>query len=344
MDFVRNANKHSHDQQENKMKKLIRQLSLFAGLFLFSVGALCTGTSCHKKQDNAQKLNVVATIFPAYDWAQTIAKGSPSVNLTLLIKNGTDLHSYQPTAADIIKISTADLFIYVGGESDAWVDDALKNVQNPNMLIINLMNLLAEQVVQEEHVEGMQEDEVEDLGDIELDEHVWLSLNNAMIASCKIAECLEILDLENSTLYADNLISYIAQINELKSQYQTRLGSLPEKTLLVCDRFPFRYLADEFGLEYFAAFSGCSAETEASFQTVAFLTAKAKELGLKNVYVTESSDLKLAKTIIKNSGLKGTKIIKLDSMQSTTQKQSRSGKTYLGTMASNLAHIEQSLK
>ena len=326
------------------MKKLIRQISIFLGLFLFTVGALCVGTSCNKKEDKNQKLNVVATIFPAYDWVQNIAKGSESVNLSLLIKNGTDLHSYQPTAADIVKISNADLFIYVGGESDEWMADALKNVKNPNMLIINLMNLLADHVVEEELIEGMEKEEVEDLGEIEFDEHVWLSLNNAMLASCKIAECLEILDLENSTLYADNLISYLAQIEELKSQYQTRLGSLPEKTLLVCDRFPFRYMADEFGLEYFAAFPGCSAETEASFQTVAFLTGKAKELSLKNVYVTESSDSKLAKTVIKNSGLKGTKIIKLDSMQSTTQKQARSGKTYLGTMASNLALIEQSLQ
>ena len=326
------------------MKKLIRQISIFLGLFLFTVGALCVGNSCNKKEDKNQKLNVVATIFPAYDWVQNIAKGSESVNLSLLIKNGTDLHSYQPTAADIVKISNADLFIYVGGESDEWMADALKNVKNPNMLIINLMNLLADHVVEEELIEGMEKEEVEDLGEIEFDEHVWLSLNNAMLASCKIAECLEILDLENSTLYADNLISYLAQIEELKSQYQTRLGSLPEKTLLVCDRFPFRYMADEFGLEYFAAFPGCSAETEASFQTVAFLTGKAKELSLKNVYVTESSDSKLAKTVIKNSGLKGTKIIKLDSMQSTTQKQARSGKTYLGTMASNLALIEQSLQ
>ena len=338
------------------MKKYIVITILMALTLICSAGL----TSCGGggSGENNDRIKVVATIFPEYDWVcKIVGDDNEKVDVDLLVSNGADLHSYQPTVDDIMKISACDIFIYVGGESDAWVEDVLDKAENKNMKVICLMDILGDQIKEEETVEGMEEhehdhddedhddhDDEDHDDETEYDEHVWLSLRNAAAFCDVIKDELCGLDAQNKKIYEKNTEDYLDRIRELDLQYDRIVTEAGTNVLVFGDRFPFRYLTDDLGLKYYAAFSGCSAETEASFQTVVFLTDKAKELGLKNVYVTESSDLKLAKTIIKNSGLKGTKIIKLDSMQSTTQKQSRSGKTYLGTMASNLAHIEQSLQ
>ena len=324
------------------MKKIVLSLCLVFSIFTFF--------SCREKSASAQspksgKITVLASVFPAYDWAKNLAAGSENVSVELLLKDGVDLHSYQPSAKDIVKISTADIFIYVGGESDAWVSDALKNATNEKQIAINLMEVLKGFVKQEEVVEGMQsehdnevlEGEHDDEDEIEYDEHVWLSLNNAIASSNEIARALMEKDESNAQIYMANLVSYVQALSSLKEAYANEFGG---KTIIVCDRFPFRYLTDEFGLNYYAAFVGCSAETEASFETIAFLAKKCEELNASAVFVTESADKKIARTVISSANRGEIPIIMLDSMQSVTQKQANKGADYLEIMRANLEALK----
>ena len=298
------------------------------------------------------KLKVVTTIFPEYDWAREIIGNTKSADLTLLVGNGVDLHSYQPSIQDIAKISTADIFIYVGGESDAWVDNALKNATNKNMTVINLMEVLGDKVKVEELKEGMQEsehehdheDEDHDEEETEFDEHVWLSVKNAKILCAQIANVLCEKDSANASKYRTNLATYTAKLDALDSKFAATVKNGSQKTILVCDRFPFRYFVEDYGLDYFAAFVGCSAETEASFETVIFLANKVDELGLNTVLKIESGDGKIARTVIQSSKAKTASVLTLDSMQSVTAKQAAKGTTYLNIMESNLKILEQALK
>lgn len=302
-------------------------------------------TSCREKTVSQQtasqegKITVLATIFPVYDWAKNLVGESDSVSVDMLLKDGVDMHSFQPSASDIVRISTADIFIYVGGESDEWVEKAIENAANDKMLVINLMEVLKGFVKEEEHVEGMQEshEEGEEHEEAEADEHVWLSLNNAIASSNEIARALMEKDEQNSQTYMANLVSYISKLNSLKSEYA---DSFIGKTIIVCDRFPFRYLTDEFGIKYYAAFAGCSAETEASFETIAFLSGKVDEVASDMVFVTESADKKIARTVVSSSHRPNSKIITLDSMQSTTLKQANKGANYLDTMRANLEALK----
>ena len=296
---------------------------------------------------NADRLSVVTTIFPEYDWVrQILGDKADGVDLTMLLDNGVDLHSYQPTADDMVKISTCDLFIYVGGESDEWVEDALAEAVNQDMVVIDLLDVLGDAVKEEEVVEGMQGEDEEGDGDeeeAEYDEHVWLSLRNAAVLCEEIAAQLGRLDAANADAYATNAAAYIEKLSALDRQYAAAVDAAPRKTLLFGDRFPFRYLTDDYGLDYYAAFVGCSAETEASFETVVFLANKVDELGLNTVLTIESSDGKLARTIIENTAAASARILQMDSMQSATARDVTSGATYLGAMENNLKVLKEAL-
>ena len=265
--------------------------------------------------------------------------------VTMLLDNGVDLHSYQPTADDIIKISDCDLFIYVGGESDGWVEDVLKEAANKDMQVINLLDVLGEQVKEEEVVEGMEteEEESEDEDEPEYDEHVWLSLKNAETLCSAITDALEEIDPANKDAYAANAASYLEKLAALDGEYQTVVDNAARKTVLFGDRFPFRYLVDDYGLRYYAAFVGCSAETEASFETISFLAGKVDELGLPCVLTIEGAQHKIAETIVQNSAAKNQSILTLNSMQSTTSADAVNGTTYLSVMESNLDVLKQAL-
>lgn len=305
----------------------------------------------------SQRIKVVATIFPLYDWTRNIADNSENIELELLIANGVDLHSFQPSTSDIVKILTADILVYVGGESDFWIENALKNAVNTEMTKINLMQELSASVKEEEFVEGMTSDKDDERhalelashshNDVEYDEHLWLSVENAKCAVEKIAAVLKDKDFLEETLFETNKNIYIEKldtlINEYKSDFYKAGQHSVNNTIIVCDRFPFRYMTDEIGLKYFAAFVGCSAETEASFETVAFLSEKARELKVSKVFVTESSDKKIARTVIKNAGLseESCKIVALDSMQSTTLEQAQSGANYIDTMKENYKKLAE---
>lgn len=305
---------------------------------------------CGKKNDTANadktdKLKVVTTIFPEYDWVKEIlGEKAGDAEITMLLDKGGDLHSYQPTADDIIKISDCDLFIYVGGESDGWVEDALKEATNKEMQVINLLDMLGEQVKEEEVVEGMEaEEESEDEDEPEYDEHVWLSLKNAETLCNAIADALEEIDPANKDAYAANAASYLEKLAALDGEYQTMVDNAARKTVLFGDRFPFRYLVDDYGLSYYAAFAGCSAETEASFETISFLAGKVDELELPCVLTIEGAQHKIAETIVQNSAAKNQSILTLDSMQSTTSTDVANGTTYLSMMESNLDVLKQAL-
>ena len=267
----------------------------------------------------------------------------------MLLDTGVDLHSYQPTADDIMKISSCDLFIYVGGESDEWVDDVLKEAVNPDMITINLLDILGDSVKEEEIVEGMQEEdeehnqESENEEEVEYDEHVWLSLRNSALLVQSICDAVCTLDQDNTAVYQENAASYISLLNDLDSRYEETVSDASCSTLLFGDRFPFRYLTDDYDLTYYAAFVGCSAESEASFETITFLAQKVDELSIHTVMTIEGSDHRIAETIISNTNTQDQQILTLDSMQSVTAEDVASGITYLSIMEENLEILRQAL-
>ena len=293
----------------------------------------------------ADSISVVTTIFPEYDWVKQIVGDNANAEITMLLDSGVDLHNYQPTAEDIKKIATCDLFIYVGGESDEWAEDAIKTAVNPNQQVINLMDVLKDNIKKEEVVEGMEAEEEEETGEeeVEYDEHVWLSLKNAATCVNAIADSLEAIDVANADMYKTNADSYISEINTLDAKYADAVNAATGKTLLFGDRFPFRYMVDDYRLDYYAAFVGCSAETEASFETIKFLSEKVDELGLKTVLTIENSDNKIAETIIANTNSKDANILAMDSMQSSTSADYENGVTYLSIMKNNLKVLTEAL-
>ncbi len=292
-----------------------------------------------------EKLQIVTTIFPEYDWVQNIlGDEAENVDLTLLLNNGTDMHSFQPSAEDILKISQADLFVYVGGESDSWAEDAVKEALNKEMKVVNLMDVLQDRIKEEEIVEGMQEEhEHEEAGEVEYDEHVWLSLKNASAACDALAEALADLDAAHADTYRENAASYEAQLADLDAQYGNAIANANKDSLLFADRFPFRYLVDDYGIDYYAAFSGCSAETEASFDTITSLADILNEKNLDCVLTIEKSDDSLAKTIIESAHRSDCRIMELNSMQSITKDEVQQGTSYLSVMQENLAVLKTAL-
>lgn len=334
---------------------------------------------------DGDKIQVVSTIFPGYDWArEIIGEKMDDYELTYLMDKGMDLHSFQPSAADISKIKSADLFIYVGGESDAWVDEVLKDSMNSKQQVINLVEVLGDKALDEEVKEGMEDhdhadhdhegenhdhehegedhdhdhegedhdhdhdhegedhDHDHDHEDVK-DEHVWLSLKNAQVFVQEITKALVYVDAKNADGLKENEQMYLEELQNLDAAYQSAVDGANVKTVLFGDRFPFRYLVDDYGLDYYAAFVGCSTDTEASFETVTFLSKKVDELALKNIFIIENSDGKLAKTITENTADKSQNTIILDSLQSVSKKDIEDGKSYLGVMTQNLEVLRSAL-
>ena len=319
------------------------------------VTAMFMLTACGTSEEKSDKIKIVCTTFPSYDWISELTAGVENVELTLLQDKGVDLHSYQPTADDMIKIKESNLFVYVGGESDDWVDDAIEDIHREDFSAISLMQILGENVKQEEVKEGMQadadehdadehEDHDHDAEEVEYDEHVWLSLKNAETICAVLADKLEEINPENKDKISENAKSYIEKLSALDAEYEKTVSSATNKTVLFGDRFPFRYLVDDYGIDYFAAFVGCSAETEASFETVAFLSGKVDDLGLNTILTIDKSDKKIAKTIVANSKEKSAKILTLNSMQTVDKKQIEDGATYLKIMQENLNVLKEALK
>ncbi len=310
------------------------------------------GSSAEASPEESSGLKIVTTIYPEYDWVMNILGDNPAgAEVILLMDNGVDLHSYQPTAEDIMNITTSDVFVYVGGESDGWAEDALMTSGN-SFVAVNLLEALGDSAKEEEVIEGMEAEdhdhedgeEHEDEEGPEYDEHVWLSLRNASSLVDSIEAAIAEADPANADTYAANANAYKEKLAALDAEYEKAVSGAPVKTLLFGDRFPFRYMTDDYGIDYYAAFVGCSAETEASFETVTFLANKLDELGLKSVMTIEGSDQKLANTIIKTSSSGGQQILTLDSIQSVTADDIANGNDYLAKMTNNLEVLKEALK
>lgn len=328
------------------MKKI---LSIFVAAVMAAGMFTACSTSTEENVEASGRLQIVTTIFPEYDWVMNVLGDTAgNVDVTMLLDSGVDLHSFQPTADDIMKIATCDMFIYVGGESDEWVEDALSEAVNPDMVVINLLDVLGDSVMEEELVEGMEGEEEEEEGEEEegpeYDEHVWLSLRNAAVLTQCIADQLCAIDPANMDAYTANAASYIEELNELDAEYSATVAEADVNTLLFGDRFPFRYMTEDYGLDYYAAFVGCSAETEASFETIMFLAGKVDELCLNTVLTIEGTDHRIAETVVENTASSDQQILSLDSMQSVTAEDVANGASYIEIMRSNLDILRQALQ
>ncbi|MCR5209714.1 MAG: zinc ABC transporter substrate-binding protein [Lachnospiraceae bacterium] len=417
--------------------KTLRKITVFATAIATVLNlAACTNTTGNANADatdkatvaaasdnstegSSDKIQIVTTIFPEYDWVmQVLGDNAENAEVTMLLDNGVDLHSYQPSVDDIAKIGSCDLFIYVGGESDEWVEDILAAKTNPDLKAINLLEVLGDSVKEEEIVEGMEhehdhdhddadheegedhdhdadhedseehdhdadhedseehdhdadhedseehnhdadhedseehdhdadheegEDHDHDEEEPEMDEHVWLSLKNAGILVDAIATDLATIDAENAEAYQANAKAYNEELVKLDEAYAEAVKGAYLNTIIVADRFPFRYLVDDYDLKYYAAFAGCSAESEASFDTILFLSDKTKEIGTDNILVIEGKEHSVADTVAENSGLSSDSILVMDSLQSTTSADYANGTTYLSVMQQNLEVLKEAL-
>lgn len=317
---------------------------------IYSIVALCAflllGCNTINSAQKDNKLSVVTTIFPQYDFVREIA--GDNVNLSMLLKPGSESHSYEPTPKDIITIQNCDVFIYVGGESEKWAEDILDSIDTKNIKIISLMECV--DIVEEEIVYGMEHEHEDDVHhedehshdeEIEYDEHVWTSPKNAIKIVNQISAVLSSLDEKNKDKYNKNTKEYITKLEELDSLFKSIINNSSRKTLVFGDRFPFRYFADAYGLDYYAAFPGCSTETEASAATVSFLINKVKDDNIPVVFYIELSNEKMADTICEATGAK--KLL-LHSCHNITKKDFDNGISYLDLMEVNANNLVEALK
>lgn len=293
------------------------------------------GVFSGKGNNFRHKKTVIATTFSAYDWTRNILKNTKNVEVKYLVNTAVDLHSYQPSAADIVAYKNADLVICIGGESEEWLEE----LDLPKEKVICLMDSIA--AMEEETVEGMEiEEEEEEEEGPEYDEHIWLSLKNAQKACKTICSEISKLDNEYKAKYASNTKKYTDRLASLDESYENLVLNSKNKTLLFGDRFPFRYMVEDYGLTYYAAFIGCSAETEASFKTIGFLSKKVDELGLKTICVIGENQ-KIANAIRENTETGQQKIVTFNSLQSVPNTDKKT--TYLSAMKNNLAALSDAL-
>lgn len=312
------------------MKKLL-SLCLILAVLLASI------TGCvEKNETKTGKLSIVSTIFPAYDFAKQISKEKADV--TMLLPPGAESHSYEPSAQDIIKIQNCDLFIYVGGESDAWVDDILSSLDHP-IKTVKMMDCV--KTVTEEHVEGMEAEQEEGEGTKEYDEHVWTSPKNAIKITQAIGESLSKMDGENKEFYEKNTINYVKQLNQLDADFTNFFKTVQNKTIIFGDRYPLRYFSDTYGLTYYAAFPGCSTETEPSAATIAFLIDKVKKEKISTVFYIEFSNHRVADNIAEATGAKSAMFHTCHNVSKADLEQ---GATYLSLMQQNLTVLKEAMK
>lgn len=326
-----------------------------------SAGAAGCGSSASSaggaaSAGGSDKVKIVCTVFPAYDWVRELTKGrEDKVDISYLLDRGSDMHSFQPTADDILSITNCDLFVYVGGESDGWARDALANVTDRDVKAVALLDAVGSDAKEEEVKEGMQAEEEEhdheegeghdhEEEEPEYDEHVWLSLRNAEKICGVICDDLCAADASGSETYKANFSSYKGELDKLDSEFKSLADGAKTKALIFGDRFPFRYFTDDYGFDYYAAFVGCSAETEASFETITFLSKKLDELRTGVVFTIENSDQKIAKAVIESStDSKNASIASLDSLQSVNRERVDGGATYLSLMKENYETLKANI-
>lgn len=313
------------------MKNLIK--ILLCAILSASLFAGCSERSPSSQSDG--RLQIVSTIFPAYNFARAIA--GENADVSILLAPGVESHSYEPTPQDIIRIQNCDLFLYTGGESDTWVDDLLASFDEP-VNTVKMMDCV--EVYEEELLEGMQTEESTGAQETEYDEHVWTSPKNAVLISRAIEKNLCDIDPENAASYQENASAYIAQLEMLDQNFRDFFAGVSNKTMVFGDRFPFRYFAEEYGLDCFAAFPGCSSETEPSVATIAFLTDKVKSENITTVFYIEFSNHQVADSIAEAAGAK---TALFHSCHNVSEQEQRDGATYLSLMEQNLNTLKEAL-
>lgn len=318
------------------MKKILPVVLSFALL-------ICCFAGCGTTQ-GSDSLSIVCTVFPVYDWMRELTDGIDGIRLTLIADNGADMHSYQPTTGDIVEIASCDMFVYVGGQSEQWVREVLEQSDSESRVELDLLTALGDRAIElSGHDHTHDHDHGEDGHECVYDEHFWLSAVNAQVLCEFLCAQLAALDSDNAERYRANAQTYIERLSALDAEYRNAAESAAVRTLLFADRFPFRYLTAEYGIDYHAAFDGCSAESEASFETVAYLSSALDEHELNAVLIIEGSDESLARTVIEGSKNGGCEVLTLDSMQSVTSAQIADGVTYTAVMEENLEVLRQAL-
>lgn len=323
------------------MKKILNICIVLVVLCVFVV--TFSGCTNNKEEENlsGEKLSIITTIFPQYDFARAI--GGDKVDVKMLLSPGVESHGFEPTLQDISNIGKSDLFIYVGGESDEWVNNVLDTVKDKNVKTIALVDTV--ETVEEELVEGMEEheheEEEEHEEEPEIDEHVWTSPKNAIKIVNKICETLSEIDSENAEYYKNNADNYIKELEKIDSDLIEIVQNARIKTLVFAERFPFRYLAEHYGLKYYAAFPGCSSNSEPSLATINLLVEKVKEENVSKVFYIEFSNGAVADTICQMTG--ATKA-ELHSCHNVSKEDFNNGVTYIDLMKRNVETLREALK
>lgn len=303
------------------------------------VGVVAVGIwKLARNRKSGEEVDVLSTNFIGYDLARAVV-GNAGVEVSMLPKPGEEMHNYEPTPEDIIKIREADLFIYVGGESDEWVEELLSDNEISKDKVLRLMDLV--EVKEEELVEGMEEKHEDVDSEVEYDEHVWTSPVNAIKMVDGVREKLATIYPEKRETFERNAEEYNARLMDIDRKIREVVAKGARKELIFGDRFPFRYFVDEYGLDYYAAFPGCSEQTEASSQTIAYLIDKAKAEGVKVILKIELTSDKLAQTIADEAGAK---VMTLNAAHNISQEDFERGVTYAEMMEGNLEVLREALE
>ena len=317
------------------MKKIYKLMLVAVMIFLSSF--LC---GCNNN-DNKEKLTIVTTNFPSYDFARAVVKDSNNIEVKMLLKPGSEMHDFEPTPQDIKDINKSSLFIYVGGESDEWIDDVLKDINKDSTKTIKLMDLV--DLKEEDIIEGMEsdeEDEEEGEEEVEYDEHIWTSPINAIKIVKSLKDSIVNIDKDNSNLYESNTNNYVSKLENIDKQFKDIVKNAKRKEVIFGDRFPLRYFVDEYDLTYYAAFPGCSSSTEASAKTISFLIDKVKKDKVPVVFHIELSNGKIADTIAKSTSAK---VLEFNTAHNISQSDFDAGVTYVDIMNKNIDVLKEAL-
>lgn len=319
------------------MNKKVVTMKIKIISLVLSALALCGALSGCKT--GKEKPTVLCTVFPVYDWVREVARDSENIEIKLLVSDGADLHSFQPTAKDAIAIRSADLVVRVGGVDDSFVNELTKKGDGLDLRLMEAEGVtLCHSSISTEHTS----EDAEGHGhhhEHPTDEHIWLSPRNAVACVAAICEALTRIDPEGREIYERNAERYTAELRELDRAYAETVAECDEPRMVVADRFPFVYLAGDYGIEYEAAFEGCTTDAEAGFDTVLRLAERVSEWQSPCVFVTESSDKKLARAVCDAAKDEPPVIVTLDSMQSVTKKDIEDGTSYIGIMQKNLSTL-----
>lgn len=303
--------------------------------------ALLLGLSCLSacaEREKSEELSIVCTVFPLYDWTKHILGEDTEAELSFLTDKGADLHSFQPSAEDMVRVASADLVIFVGGPSDAWLREALKSKTEGEALELSSLDGMRLSAVSDESGHSHEDGHAH-----ETDEHLWLSLKNAQVAVKGICDALSRIDPQGAEGYRARASSYTEKLSALDRAYEAAVSSVAEPRMLVADRFPFVYLAEDYGIDYLAAFSGCTTDVDADLSVVVRLGNRLKEWGLSSVVITETSDGALAESVIRAAGVEDCRILAMHSLQGIRRTDAEGGVTYLSVMEENLRTLSRAM-